>query len=117
MESGYRNGLPLHMQYGEKDVRSCVVHLNYEEAQKLSTREIQEIFRHHHILITGCPQDNVKFDEAGLQTLEKRMHSLISVQGGLPSNHYFHLLNCCWQTNQYLWIWEATTASREKSAR
>lgn len=102
---GYRDDQPLHVrsytkpgekqvesegseegpaeeeESGEKDERSCLVHLTYEAMRKLSTREIQEIFRRHHIVVTGCPHKDMEFDREGLQTLEKRMNSIISAQG------------------------------------
>jgi len=56
--------------------------LPYDEFWAMSASRVQKWLRFKHILITGCPHPNMKFDEAGLCTLYS-LDRLVSIQGGL----------------------------------
>jgi hypothetical protein len=70
----YQNGTPLHhldsarsLDYDPQASHFFVT--TPEQLEKLTTQEIQEIFRHRHILIPGPPPRDFHFDSQGLATL------------------------------------------------
>ena len=77
VEATYRHGKPLHIADPEMSAFDI---LPYEEFQAMSASRVQERLRFKHILITGCPHPNMKFDEAGLRTLCS-LDRPVSIQG------------------------------------
>jgi hypothetical protein len=74
IEGAYVDGKPLHHldsakspQYDQKASQFYVT--TQEEFAKFKGPEIQEIFRHRHILIAGSPPDDFRFDRNGLKAL------------------------------------------------
>jgi hypothetical protein len=70
----YKNGKPLHHLDSARSTVYSSDSSNFfvttmEDFQRLTAHEVQEIFRHRHILIPGTPPKNVKFDRAGLSNL------------------------------------------------
>jgi len=62
----YEGGLPLHL----KDPgRSAIKTMLESEFLTMSSKEIQDVLRHQHILISDCAFQQLKFDEDGLRTL------------------------------------------------
>jgi hypothetical protein len=57
----------------------------------MSAREIQEIFRHRHILVLDAPVEQLNFDRDGLETLGS-LHLSRTVQGKLRT--FPILYNC-----------------------
>jgi len=62
----YENGLPLHLSNPE---RSAFMTMSELEFLRMSTRDIQELLRRKHILISDCFFQPLDFDEAGMRTL------------------------------------------------
>ena len=62
----YENGLPLHLTNPE---RSVFATMSESEFLDKSSREIQDLLRHKHILISDCAFEQLKFDKDGLRTL------------------------------------------------
>ena len=74
VESRYLNDLPLHrfpsarsIEYDPEGSSIFIVEANVFE--KMSAVEIQNIFRHRHILVLNTPQSQLSFDREGLSTL------------------------------------------------
>ncbi len=77
VEATYHRGKLLHIINPEMSAFDI---LPYEEFRAMSASQVQEQLRFKHILITGCPHPNMKFDEARLCTLCS-LDRLISIQG------------------------------------
>ncbi len=77
VEATYCHGKPLHIINLEMSAFDI---LPYEEFQDMSASRVQERLRFKHILITGCPHPNMKFDEAVLCTLCS-LDRPVSIQG------------------------------------
>jgi hypothetical protein len=74
IKSLFRHGIPLHhlpeARLSETPTNgSSIFVVTFEAFQKLSSFQIQSIFRHRHIHVTGAPVKQHKFDEEGLATL------------------------------------------------
>jgi hypothetical protein len=74
VEAGYVNGLPKHRLPEAKlpdfDPKSSSIYVaTWEKFVKLTTTEVQAIFRNRHILVTDTPIEPMEFDEQGLETL------------------------------------------------
>jgi hypothetical protein len=74
VEKGYVNGVPKHRlpsamspQYNRK--ASSIFIVQWADFIQMPTLEIQEHFRHRHILVTGTPTTPMNFDEEGLSML------------------------------------------------
>jgi hypothetical protein len=74
VEKGYVNGVPKHRlpsamspQYDRK--ASAIFIVRWADFIQMPALEIQEQFRHRHILVTGTPTTPMNFDEEGLSTL------------------------------------------------
>lgn len=74
--------VPLHVK---KDLRSVFEPVTEAEFDGLSTRDVQERLRRHHVIITGVSHRRLEFNEKGFSTLEKTMDALISIQGNISS--------------------------------
>lgn len=74
--------MPLHVK---KDPRSVFEGITEADFDNLSTRDVQEKLRKHHIVITGVSHKRLEFNEKGFSTLEKPMDALISIQGRTSS--------------------------------
>ena len=74
--------VPLHVA---KDPRSVFERITEVDFDNLSTRDVQEKLRKHHIVITGVIQKQLEFNEKGFSSLEKPMDALISIQGHTSS--------------------------------
>jgi hypothetical protein len=74
--------VPLHVK---KDPRSVFEGITEADFDNLSTRDVQEKLRKHHIVITGVSHKQLEFNEKGFSTLEKPMDALISIQGHTSS--------------------------------
>lgn len=77
IEAGYHDGKPPHIVDPESSAFDIIL---YAEFRAMSTPEIQGRLRLKNIIVTGCPHSNMKFDEAGLQTLWP-LDSPASIQG------------------------------------
>jgi hypothetical protein len=74
VEEGYVNGMPKHRlpsaHSKEYDpAASAVFVVEWAEFEKLSKPQVQDIFRHRHILVINSPTSTLNFDEVGLSTL------------------------------------------------
>jgi len=85
--SRYQDGKPLHhlksarsLKYDPNASQFFVV--SREELEAMSGKEIQEVFRHRHILVPGHPTD-FAFDRKGLSQL-----------GGLKTKHQIQGETC-----------------------
>jgi hypothetical protein len=74
--------LPLHVK---KDPRSVFEKITEADFDNLSTRDVQEKLRKHHVVITGVSHKMLEFNEKGFSSLEKSMNALISIQGNIYS--------------------------------
>jgi hypothetical protein len=74
VEKAYVDGVPLHHLLPARSrnfdpLASSIFIIPWAEFMKMPNVEIQQIFRHRHILVTGTPTDPMNFDEEGLSTL------------------------------------------------
>ena len=77
VEGSYVDGQPLHIA----DRRNSAIKVfTHHQLQTMSPAVRQEWFRNKHIIETGRPTDNVKFDKEGLERMGC-LTSVISVQG------------------------------------
>jgi len=74
VESLYQDGWPPHhldsarsLEYDPNGSDFYVT--THEEFAKLKATQIQEIFRHRHIIIPGRPLEDFKFDRDGLKAV------------------------------------------------
>jgi hypothetical protein len=72
--------VPLHVK---KDTHSVFEQITEEDFLNMSTREVQEMLRKRHVVITGVSHRRLEFNERGFSTLEKTMDALISIQGDI----------------------------------
>ncbi|KAJ3502883.1 hypothetical protein NLJ89_g8689 [Agrocybe chaxingu] len=59
--------------------RSVLAVMTLEEYNTKGVREIQAILRRKHIVVTGLPPSDLKFDEAGLETLAS-LDAIVDIQ-------------------------------------
>jgi hypothetical protein len=74
VEARYDNLRPLHHHPSarqlEFDRKASVFFVaNYEDYLKLSASQVQEIFRHRHIVVYDVPTEDMEFDRDGLSSL------------------------------------------------
>ena len=79
VKNDYKDGVPLHVADPDKSVFKIMTE---EEFKGKSVYEIQEIFRHRHIIVTGIETPGVEFGSAGLAKLA-RLDSVTHIQGEL----------------------------------
>lgn len=73
-------GLPLHVAQPSKSDFCILSNADYESK---SDKEIQDLLRQKHIVVTGIPfRPRMKFDEDGLETL-KALDATIDIQGNV----------------------------------
>jgi hypothetical protein len=77
VEMGYKNGKPRHISDPEC---SGFAILSSDVFQKMSAWEVQNLFRHKSVVVTGCPHPDLQFNETGLRTLAP-LDSQVSLQG------------------------------------
>jgi hypothetical protein len=77
VRAGFQDGLPLHVSNPEKSVFAIMTESAYE---KKTVKEIQEIFRHKHIVITEMRTTPLHFDARGLSTLTG-LSTIADIQG------------------------------------
>jgi hypothetical protein len=74
VEAGYEKGVPKHRlpaarsREFDPDASSIFV-TSWDDFAEIPSKEIQEIFRHRHILVSPTPTQTLNFDEEGLSTL------------------------------------------------
>jgi len=76
--ANYVNGLPLHIARPEDSIFHIIPEVEY---QAKSPREIQEILRTKHILVTNHSEPPLKFDKHGLRTLCQNLSNSVTLQG------------------------------------
>lgn len=77
VERSYVDGQPLHVA----DPRNSAIKVfTHHQLQTMSPAVRQEWFRNKHIIETGRPTDNVKFDKEGLERMGC-LTNVISIQG------------------------------------
>jgi hypothetical protein len=67
-------GTPLHHLKSARDQvirpgQSSIFVVEWTDFNKMDALEIQEIFRHQHILVINWPEKTLEFDQAGLSLL------------------------------------------------
>lgn len=77
----YEGGLPLHLT---DPSRSAIKTMSESEYLTMSSKEIQDVLRHKHILISDCAFQQLEFDADGLRTLCPPWQT-IEVQGEVLS--------------------------------
>jgi hypothetical protein len=77
INAGFVNRLPRHVS---DCTSSAFLVMTEAEFKKKSVDDIQDIFRHQHILVTEMSTSTLKFDEKGLSSLG-RLSVLIDIQG------------------------------------
>jgi hypothetical protein len=93
VESRYINEVPRHRlpsarEREVQDGQSMIFVVEWKDFNEMEAREIQDIFRHRHILVRNWPEKTLKFDHAGLSMLAP-MTKKKSFQGKL--NELFKL--------------------------
>ena len=74
VESGYIEGIPPHHLPSAMDpiydpAGSCIFVMPWERFKLMKACDIQEQFRHRHILVLGALVETVNFDCEGLETV------------------------------------------------
>ena len=74
VERAYMNGVPKHRLPSARSVEfdadvSGIFVVSWEQFSKMSSKEIQGVFRNRDILVTGAPIQPLSFDKDGLSTL------------------------------------------------
>jgi len=77
IERDYVGGKPPHIANPEASSFDII---SFVDFQRMSTLQIQDRLRRKHIVVTGHPDSNVKFDAAGLRSLSP-LHRKVSLQG------------------------------------
>jgi hypothetical protein len=62
----YEDGLPIHLSNPQQ---SSITTMSESDFQKMSAKEVQDMPRHTHILVSGCALQRLEFDKDGLKTL------------------------------------------------
>ena len=78
VQSGYVNGLPLHIADSDRSVFKIMTE---EEYQSSSIQTIQGLLRTKHIIVTNRCDNHYRFDEKGLRTLRSNLNDAFTVQG------------------------------------
>lgn len=103
--------MPLHVK---KDPRSVFEAISATEFDNLSTKDAQEKFRKHHILLTGVSHRPVEFNESGFSTLEKPLEALISIQGPIPLLIFVHPTDILFITDQSIEVPQDDYSQQQK---
>ena len=74
VESRYVNELPRHRLPSARERclqegQSSIFVVEWKDFQEMEAQQIQDVFRHRHILVRNWPEKTVKFDRAGLAML------------------------------------------------
>lgn len=74
VESGYVDGIPPHrlpsaMEPNYDPSASCIFVVPWDKFKVMKAADVQEQFRHRHILVLGAPVQTVNFDHEGLETV------------------------------------------------
>jgi hypothetical protein len=74
VERQFSGGLPPHRQLSARDRKlhkdqSAIFIVEWRDFDKMGAKEIQDIFRHRHILVVNWPEKTLKFDRDGLSML------------------------------------------------
>jgi hypothetical protein len=74
VERSYEKGVPKHHLETARSLQlspnaSSVFVVTWDDFLNIPSRQVQDIFRHRHILVTKTPIPTLKFDEEGLSTL------------------------------------------------
>lgn len=77
IKASYINGKPLHVA---RPSESIIAVYSEQEFRLKTDKEVLEVLRHKHILITDRPQEPYSFDEDGLSQL-KLLTSPVTIQG------------------------------------
>lgn len=90
VEMEYQDDVPLHRLPLARDpayqpdrllgLQSKIFIVEWTDFNKMEARQIQDIFRHRHILVRNWPEKTLKFDRAGLSMLAP-MYKQTSFQG------------------------------------
>jgi hypothetical protein len=102
-------GKPLHVV----DPDHSLIHvMSYQQFYSTPVEEIQSLHARHHLLVTGLPQEDFGFDEAGLLSLAPPEKS-ISIQGTfvacskLSSLRLCRSIYCSWRgSNPEIQVWD-----------
>jgi hypothetical protein len=78
INAGFSDGLPPHLSARDNSAFYIMTQTMFEE---MSVKEIQDIFRKRHILITNIPSAPMQFDSRGLSTLTS-LSTVTYIQGG-----------------------------------
>jgi hypothetical protein len=77
MSCNTASGNPRYLEEGNCSSVQVITHDRYKA---MSTSEVQDRLRLHHLVITGMPTEAVEFDETGLQELTN-LESKVHIQG------------------------------------
>lgn len=77
VNAGFVDGLPLHVSDPQK---SAFFVMTEGEFKSSTIEEIQDIFQHKHILVTGMHSETLQFDSRGLSSLT-RLSTVTHIQG------------------------------------
>jgi hypothetical protein len=73
IEGLYQNGRPLyHLESARStayDAQSSIYVVDFVDFKKMKPRDVQDVFRHRHILVLGVEVDELEFDLPGLATM------------------------------------------------
>jgi hypothetical protein len=98
VERLFVNGLPPHHQESSRSLNllpgaSKFFVTTPEDFVKMKPKEVQDIFRHRHILVPGTPPSDFQFDRAGLGQLGS-LDDFREIQGLLFIFVPIHFLIC-----------------------
>lgn len=96
IEASYVNGKPLHVA---RPSQSILAVYSEQEFRHMADKEVLEVLRHKHILITDRPGEPCNFDEDGLSQL-KLLTFPVTIQGkqalslskGFPGELTYYIL-------------------------
>ncbi|KAJ3500455.1 hypothetical protein NLJ89_g9788 [Agrocybe chaxingu] len=85
VESSYVEARPLHVSQPDKSVFKV---LKADDLARMNPTEVQEILRRQHIVTTGGPVQDIRFDKQGLSQIHP-LHCVVTVQDQsiLTENH------------------------------
>jgi hypothetical protein len=100
VERHVTGGVPPHRQPSARDRKlqkgqSSIFVVEWSDFNEMDAKEIQDIYRHRHILVVNWPEKTLKFDREGLSWLGP-MKKAVDFQGEwLASLGYLHTLTIC----------------------
>lgn len=77
MERLHLDGIPLHVRKPELSVFKV---LAFSEFEQLSVKEVQNMLRTQHLLLTNEPSSRLEFNMKGLRTLRNASNT-VTIQG------------------------------------